>query len=49
MNMNNQLSSNLKQLRFQLPAQLLKPLAKAINELVEMYPFEEEKKEDTNE
>ena len=45
MNMTNQTTSSLMQIRLQIPIQYLKTFANALNELVEMYPFEEEEEE----
>ena len=47
MNANNQVSSNLKQIRLQFPITALDAFAKAIDELHKMYPNDNKNKKDT--
>lgn len=46
MNVNNQMTPNMKQLRFQMPVTCLKSFANSVNELMNMYPFPEAKKDE---
>ena len=46
MNVNNQSSSSLKQVKIQMPISALNILTKCINELVTMYPKDGEDKMD---
>ena len=42
MNVNNQSSTNLKQIRLQIPIPILESFANSLNELHKMYPAQEE-------
>ena len=42
MNANNQSSQSLKQIRLQIPVPSMKPFTNTMNELVDMYPEEQE-------
>ena len=45
MNANNQTSTNLKQVKIQMPIAALESFASSINELYKMYPAQEKKLE----